>query len=82
LRFWSPKKKLQNRPISFATVAVLVPQGKKKTRGTSLRVPRQRRPSQNWPCGPKLPRMQNLGDGFVVFFSYETKIATLRKLGG
>jgi len=37
------KKKLQNRPLSFATVAVLAHQGKKKkTRGTSLRVPRQR----------------------------------------
>jgi len=24
-------------------------------------VPRQRRPSQNWPWGPKLPPMQNLG---------------------
>ena len=34
---------------------------KKKTRGTSLRVPRQRRPSQ-------LSQMQNLGGGFVVFF--------------
>jgi len=31
-------------------------------------VPRQRRPSQNWPRGPKLPQMQNLGGGFVVFF--------------
>jgi len=29
-------------------------------------VPRQRRPSQNWPWGPKLPQMQNLGGGFVV----------------
>jgi len=32
-------------------------------------MPRQRRPSQNWPWGPKLPQMQNLGGGFVVFFS-------------
>jgi len=44
------KKKLQNRPLSFAAVAVLAPQGQKKnkkiTRGTSLRVPRQRRPNQ------------------------------------
>jgi len=60
LRFWpSKKKKLQNCPLSFATVAVLTPQGQKKikkiTRGTSLRVPRQRRPSQNWPWGQKLP---------------------------
>jgi len=51
----------------------LVPQGKKEedkiTRGTSLRVSRQRKPSQNWHWGPKLPQMQNLGDRFVVFFS-------------
>jgi len=39
---------------------------KKKTRGTSLRVPRQRRPSQNWSWGPKPPQMQNLGGSFVV----------------
>ena len=38
------------------------------TRGTSLRVPRQSRPSQNWPWRPKLPKMQNLEGGFVVFF--------------
>ena len=53
----APKeKKLQNRLISFATVAVLAPQGqkKKKTRDTSLRMLRQRRPSQNWLWGPKL----------------------------
>jgi len=31
-------------------------------------VPRQRRPSQNWPWGPKLPQVQNLGGGFVVVF--------------
>jgi len=31
-------------------------------------VPRQRRPSQNWLWGPKLPHVQNLGGGFVVFF--------------
>jgi len=31
-------------------------------------VPRQRRPSQNWPWGPKLPHGQNLGGDFVVFF--------------
>jgi len=30
-------------------------------------VPRQRRPSQNWPWGPKLPQVQNLGGGSVVF---------------
>jgi len=29
LRFWPPKKKLQNSPLSFATVAVLAPQDKK-----------------------------------------------------
>jgi len=61
----TPKKKLQNSLISFATVAVLAPQGKKIviiiTRGTSLRVPRQHRPSQYQPWGPKLPQVQNLG---------------------
>ena len=31
-------------------------------------MPRQPRPSQNWPWGPKLSHMQNLGGGFVVFF--------------
>jgi len=31
-------------------------------------VPRQRRPNQNWSWGPKLPQVQNLGGGFVVFF--------------
>jgi len=31
-------------------------------------VPRQCRPNQNRPWGPKLPQVQNLGDGFVVFF--------------
>jgi len=31
-------------------------------------VPRQRRLSQNLHWGPKLPQMQNLGGGFVVFF--------------
>jgi len=46
----------------------LAPQGKKKTHGTSLRVPRQRRPSQNWHWGPKLSQTQNLGARFVVFF--------------
>jgi len=50
----------------------LAPQGKKKlkkiTHDISLRVSRQRRPSQNWPWGPKLPQVQNLGGGFVVFF--------------
>jgi len=44
-------------------------------------VPRQRRPSQNWPWGPKLPQVQNLGGGFVIFFS-GVKIATLEKLRG
>jgi len=40
---------------------------KEITRGTSLRMSRQRRPSQNWHWGPKLPQMQNLGGCFVVF---------------
>jgi len=31
-------------------------------------VPRQRRPSQNWLWGSKLPQVQNLGGGFLVFF--------------
>jgi len=49
----------------------LAPKAKKNlkiTRGTSITVPRQRKPSQNWPWGPKLPHVQNLGGGFVVFF--------------
>jgi len=41
------KKKTTQLPLSFATEVVLTPQGKKKTRGTSLKVPRQRKPSQN-----------------------------------
>jgi len=41
---------------------------KKITCDTSLRVSHQRRPSQNWPWGQKLPHVQNLGGGFVVFF--------------
>jgi len=72
LRFWPLKKKLQNGPLSFASVAVLAPprpKNKKKiTRGTSLRVSRQRIPSQNWHWEPKLPQMQNLRGRFVVFF--------------
>jgi len=73
LQFWPPKeKKLQNSPLSFATIAVLASQGKIKikkiTRGTSLRVPRQHRPSQYQPWGPKLLQLQNLGGCFVVFF--------------
>ena len=69
-QFWPlKKKKLQNSPLSFATVAVLAPQSKKKiTCGTSLRVPRQRRPSQYQFWGPKLLQLQNLGGCFVVFF--------------
>jgi len=43
-------------------------------------VTRQRKPSQNWSWGPKMPQVQNLGGGFVVFFSYETKITTLKRL--
>jgi len=50
----------------------LAPQDKKKikkiTRGTSLRVPRQRKPSQYQLWGPKLLQLQNLGGCFVVFF--------------
>jgi len=65
LRFWSPKKK------NNKTVLAPPPEAKKKikiTCGTSLRVPRQRRPSQYQPWGPKLPQVQNLGACFVVFF--------------
>ena len=50
----------------------MAPQGQKQikkiTRDTSLKVPRQRRPSQYQSWGPKLPHVQNLGGGFVVFF--------------
>jgi len=35
------------------------------TRGTSLRVPRQRWPSQQLTGGPKLPKNQNIGGCFV-----------------
>jgi len=86
LRFWPPKKKnYKTAPLSFATVAVLAPQGqflikKKITRGTSLRLPRQRRPSQNWPWGPKLPQMKNLGGGFVVFFLGGLKLLLSQKI--
>jgi len=56
-------------PPKFCNWSSFGPQSQKKlTRGTSLRVPRQRRPSQNWPWGPKLPQVQNLRGGFVVFF--------------
>jgi len=55
------------------------PWQKKITCGTSFRVPRQRRPSQYQPWGPKLPHVQNLGGGFVIFF-LGAKIATLKKL--
>jgi len=44
-------------------------------------VPRQRRPSQYQPWGPKLSQVQNLGGCFGVFF-LGVKIATLKKLGG
>jgi len=55
--------------LTFSTIAVLALQGQKKiTGGTSLRVLRQRKPSQNWLWRPKLPQMQNLGGGFIVFF--------------
>jgi len=64
-----PKKKTTNpSPPKFCSCSSFGPQGKKKTRGTSLRVPRQRRPCQYWSWGPKLPQVQNLESGFVVFF--------------
>jgi len=44
-------------------------------------VPRQRRPTRNWPWGPKLTHLQNLGGCFVVFF-LGAKIKILGKLGG
>jgi len=71
LRFWPPKKKTTKQPPKFCNCSSFGPQGKKKkkkTRGTSLRVPRQRRPSQYQPWGPKLPQVQILGGCFVVFF--------------
>jgi len=72
LRFWPLRKKLQNGPPKFCIYSSFGPQGQKKikiiTCGTSLRVLRQRRPSQNWHWGSKLPQMQNLGSCFVVFF--------------
>jgi len=50
----------------------LAPQDKKKikkiTRGTSLRVAHQRRPSQYQPWGPKPPQLQNLGAVLWFFF--------------
>jgi len=50
LRFWPLRKKLQNGPLSFASVAVLAPQGKKnKIKNNTWQltwVPRQRRPNQ------------------------------------
>jgi hypothetical protein len=45
-------------------------------------MPRQRRPSQNWPWGIKMSQVQNLGGDFEVFFLRGAKIATLEKLGG
>jgi len=72
LRFWPPKKKNYKMPPKFCNSSSFGPQDqflvKKITHVTSLRVPRQRRPSQNWPWGPKLPQMQNLKGSFVVFF--------------
>jgi len=58
-------------PPKFYIVVVLALQAKKNkkiTHGPLVRVPHQRRPSQNWSGGPKLPQIQNLGGGFVVFF--------------
>jgi len=44
-------------------------------------LPRQRRPSQDWPWGPKLSQMQNLGGGFVVFFLRSPKSQLWKSLG-
>jgi len=89
LRFWPPKKKTTKRPLSFATVVVFGPQDQfliKKiiiiTRDTTLRVPHQRRPSQNWSWGPKLLQLQNLGDGFVVFFFFGGQNRNFGKVRG
>ena len=72
LRFWPPKKKTTKQPPKFCNCSSFGPQGKKKikkiTRGTSLRVSRQRRLSQYQLWGPKLLQLQNLGDCFLVFF--------------
>jgi len=72
LRFWPPKKKTTKQPLKFCNCSSFGPPRQKKikkiTRGTSLRVARQRRPSQYQPWGPKLPQLQNLGGCFVVFF--------------
>jgi len=74
LRFWPPKKKSYKTDPKFCKVVVLAPKAKKMiTRSTSFRVPRQRRSGQNWPWGPKLPQVQNLGGGFVVFFLRKPK---------
>jgi len=45
-------------------------------------VPRQRRPSQNWLWGPKLPQVQNLGGGFVVFFFFGGQNRNFEKIKG
>jgi len=73
LRFLHHKKKTTKPPPKFCNCSSFnSPRsifGKKKiTCGTSLRLSRQRRPSQNWPWRPKLPQMQNLGGGFVDCF--------------
>jgi len=71
LRFWPPKKKTTKPLHKFCNCSSFGPPKAKKikiTRDISLRVSRQRRPSQNWPWGPKLPQVQNLGSGFVVIF--------------
>jgi len=44
-------------------------------------VSRQRRPSQNWHWGPKLPQMQNLGGRFVVIFLKGPKSQLYESLG-
>jgi len=84
LWFWPPKKKTTKPAPKFCNCSSIGPPrpifGKKITCGTSLRVPRQHRPSQNWLWWPKLLHMQNLGGGFVVFF-LRAKNATLGKSG-
>ena len=70
------KKKTTKPPPKFYNSSSFGPQGKKIkeiTRGTSLRVPHQRRLSQNSPWGPKLPHVQNLGDDFVVFLRSQNR---------
>jgi len=67
-------------PLSFAFVAVFAPNAKKNkkiTRGTSLRVSRQCRPSQNWHWGLKTATDAKLREPFCSFFFLGGQIATL-----